>query len=200
MQNLPFAKLEWFLKWCSFWEVWTICQLPPFGEVTGEEELSTLHTHFKNNHPVLTPENKVIFCLNVRVVSSNFDYTQKHFEYKPMTQILSWVVANNFWASNTTWYFDCKTHIKLSLKNQHVGFVNAFSNTKGFPCGSAGQESACNGGDLGSIPGLGRSPGEGKGYPLQYSSQENSMDCIIHGVAKSWTWLSNFHSNIKDCY
>ena len=47
----------------------------------------------------------------------------------------------------------------------------------GFPCGSAGKESACNVGDLGLVPGLGRSPGEGKGYPLQYSGLENSMDC-----------------------
>ena len=53
------------------------------------------------------------------------------------------------------------------------------------PCGSAGKESACNTGDLGSIPGLRRSPGEGKGYPLQYSGLENSMDCIVHGVAES---------------
>ena len=56
----------------------------------------------------------------------------------------------------------------------------------GFPCGSAGKESAHNMGDLGSIPGVGRSPGEGKGYPLQYSRLENSMDCIVHGIAKSW--------------
>ena len=48
----------------------------------------------------------------------------------------------------------------------------------GFPGGSAGKESACNVGDLGLIPGLGRSPGEGKGYPLQFSGLENSMDCI----------------------
>ena len=48
-------------------------------------------------------------------------------------------------------------------------------------------------GDLGSIPGLGRSPGEGKGYPLQYSGLENSMDCIVHGVAKSQIQLSDFH-------
>ena len=48
-------------------------------------------------------------------------------------------------------------------------------------------------GDLGLIPGLGRSPGEGKGYPLQYSGLENSMDCIVHGVAKSRTRLSDFH-------
>ena len=48
-------------------------------------------------------------------------------------------------------------------------------------------------GDLGSIPGLGGSPGEGKGYPLPYSGLENSMDCIVHGVAKSQTLLSDFH-------
>ena len=68
-------------------------------------------------------------------------------------------------------------------------------------CGSAGKESACNGGDLGSILGLGRSPGEGKGYPLQYSGLENSMNCIAHGVAKSRTQLSDFHfSHLKIMY
>ena len=55
----------------------------------------------------------------------------------------------------------------------------------GFPCGSAGKEFSCNAGDLDSIPGLGRSPGEGKGYPLQYSGLENSMDWIVHGVTES---------------
>ena len=54
----------------------------------------------------------------------------------------------------------------------------------GFPGGLAGKESACNVGDLGSIPGLGRSPGEGKGYLFQYSCLENSMDCIVHGPLK----------------
>ena len=63
----------------------------------------------------------------------------------------------------------------------------------GFSCGSSGKESTCNVGELCSIPGLGRSPGEGKGYPLQYSGLENSMDCIVHEVAKSQTRLSNFH-------
>ena len=62
----------------------------------------------------------------------------------------------------------------------------------GFPCGSNGKESACDVGDLGLIPGLGRSPGEGKGYPLQYSGLENSMDCIVHGVAKSGARLNDF--------
>ena len=59
------------------------------------------------------------------------------------------------------------------------------STGKGFACGSAGKESDCNAEDLGLIPGLGRSPGEGKGYPLQYSGLENSMNCIVHGITNS---------------
>ena len=68
----------------------------------------------------------------------------------------------------------------------------------GLPSGSDGQESACNAGDLDLIPGLGRSPGEGNDYALQYSCLENSMDrgawrATVHGVARSQTQLSNFH-------
>ena len=63
----------------------------------------------------------------------------------------------------------------------------------GFPDGSAGKESACSAGDLGSVPRFGGSTGEGKGYPLQYSGLENSMDCIVHRIAKNRTWLSDFH-------
>ena len=63
----------------------------------------------------------------------------------------------------------------------------------GSPGGSAGKEPACNAGDLGLIPGLWRTPGEGKDYPLQYSGLENSMDCIVPGVANSQTRLSDFH-------
>ena len=70
----------------------------------------------------------------------------------------------------------------------------------GLPGSSDGKESACNTGDLGSIPGLGRSPGEGNGYPLQYSGLENSMDCIVHGIAKSQrhnraTFTFTFHED-----
>ena len=69
--------------------------------------------------------------------------------------------------------------------------------TQGFPCSSNGEESACEARDLGFIPGLGSSPGEGNGNPLQYSCLENSMDgeawwVTVHGVAKSRTRLSNF--------
>ena len=69
----------------------------------------------------------------------------------------------------------------------------------GFPYGSAGKESTCSVGDLGLISGMGRSPREGKGCPLHYSCLENSKDrgpwqTIVHGVTKSWTQLSNFHT------
>ena len=65
-----------------------------------------------------------------------------------------------------------------------------------WPGGSDGKESTCNAGDMGSIPGLGRSPGERKGYPLQYSSLEKSKDrgawrATVHMVIKSWTRLNN---------
>ena len=76
----------------------------------------------------------------------------------------------------------------------------------GFPGGSAGKESACNAGDPGSFPGLGRSPGEGKGYPLQSSGLENSMDCIILGVSQeldtteqlSWASGEIFKTQIRN--
>ena len=68
----------------------------------------------------------------------------------------------------------------------------------GLLCGSADKESACNEGDLGSMPQLGRSPGKGKGYPLQYSGLENFMNYIVHGIARSGTQPSNFHFHTKN--
>ena len=62
-----------------------------------------------------------------------------------------------------------------------------------FPCSSVGEKSACNAGNPGTIPGSGRSPEEGIGYPLQYSGLENSMDCTVDGITKSQTQLSDFH-------
>ena len=88
----------------------------------------------------------------------------------------------------------CTNITTIHLQLNYTSFM-----VKGFPCGSAGKESACNVRDLGLIPGLGRSPGEGKGYSLQYSGLENSMDCIVHRVTKSWTKLSDFHSLMVKC-
>ena len=72
-------------------------------------------------------------------------------------------------------------------------FFNKVLLLLGLPPGSVGKESVCNAEDLGSIPGLGRSPGEGKGYPLQYSGLEISMDYTLRGVTKSRTQLNDFH-------
>ena len=67
-----------------------------------------------------------------------------------------------------------------------VHYIHTHTHTlsTGFPGGSGSKEFACNAADLGSIPGLGRSPGEEKGYPLQYSGLENSMDCISMGLQR----------------
>ena len=82
------------------------------------------------------------------------------------------------------------------------GFRLSLSLTWSFPCGSVGKESTCNVGHLGSIPGSGRSPGEGNSYPLQYSFLENSMDrglcrAIVHGIAKSQTKHLSLHRGCK---
>ena len=70
----------------------------------------------------------------------------------------------------------------------------------GFFCGSAGKESACNAENLGWIHGLGRFLGEWKGYPFQYSGLENSMDCIVHGVTQSRTWLSRSRTGLSSSH
>ena len=97
-----------------------------------------------------------------------------------------------------TWRDCLKTGFTASRISESAGLGWRWRNLciylvpKGFPCGTAGKESTCNAGDLGSIPGLGRSPGEGKGYPLQYSDLENPMErqawwATVHGVAESLT-------------
>ena len=81
---------------------------------------------------------------------------------------------------------------RLSLSVHRQSWV-MYPYLRGFSGGSAGKESTCNERELSSIPGLERPPGEGTGYPLHYSGLENSMNCIDHGVTKSWTRLSNFY-------
>ena len=83
----------------------------------------------------------------------------------PLSFLGQWLLGGWKWTQNV--------HSNIPHNSQKVEIVEI-----GFPCGSAGKESACNVGDLGLIPGLGRSPGERKGYPLWYSGLENSTDCI----------------------
>ena len=100
-----------------------------------------------------------------------------------------WTCIN--WSNKILFFFSYLKR-ELSLHSKSHDFIFLFP--RDHPCGSAGKESTCNVGDLGLIPGLGRCPEEGKGYPFQYSCLENSMNCIVHKVAKSWTRLSYFHS------
>ena len=102
-----------------------------------------------------------------------------HGVAKSQTQLSDW--------TDLIWYMFISDHI-----NWYILYIYIYH----FPCGSVGKESACNSRDTGSIPGLGTSPGERKGYPLQYSGLEDSMDCIDHGVTKSRTQLSTFHFHI----
>ena len=107
-----------------------------------------------------------------------------------------------FWPTQYTSTYKIYYQV-ISLENNLKGIlIWPFTESlpaSGFPDSSVGKESACNMGDLGLIPELGRSPGKGSGYPLQYSGLENSMKCTIHWVTKSWTWLSDFHflTNLK---
>ena len=94
-----------------------------------------------------------------------------------------------YFTSKSKFIWECPEELSLEICDYDVP-----QGSPGFPCGSADKESACNAGDRGLIPGLARSPGEGKGYRIQYSGLKNSMDCIDHGVTKSRTWLSDFHS------
>ena len=85
---------------------------------------------------------------------------------------------------STVW--PCHLHSQMSIRGM-------FPSHTGFPSSLAGKESTCNAGHPSSIPGLGRSSGEGNSYPLQFSVLENSMDCVVHSVTKSGTRLSDFH-------
>ena len=86
----------------------------------------------------------------------------------------------------------------LELHGGDLTFEELHISIMGFPCGSVGEESTCNVGDLGSILRLGRSAGEGNSYPVQCSGLENSMDCIVHGITKSQTLLSHSHFHFHE--
>ena len=101
---------------------------------------------------------------------------------------------------------DEKAFNTLYINNHQPNHKKVITYTKPkkvFPDGSDNKKSACNAGDPGLIPGLGRSPGEGNGYPLQYSCLENSMDgggwrATVHGVANSRTQLNDQHTQAKE--
>ena len=106
------------------------------------------------------------------------------------------------WVNSRSWWWRGRPGVLQFMGSQRVGHDRVteltWSISMVFPGCSDGKESACNAGGLGSIPGLWRYPGEGNGYPFQYSCLENSTDrrawqAPVHGVAKSRTRLSDFH-------
>ena len=105
--------------------------------------------------------------------------------------ILDFDISNRYMVVHH-YYFNMKflNNVILNILSIFIGHIYICIYIQiymGFPCGSAGKESAYDEGNLGSVPGLGRSPVEGKGSPFQDSGLENSIDCIGHGVAKSQT-------------
>ena len=108
----------------------------------------------------------------------------------PHSSTLAWKIP---------WTEDCGR--LQSMGSQRVGHDWVTSPTHScnlwLPLSSVGKESACNAGDPGLIPELEKSAAEGIGYPLQYSGLENSMNCIVHGFAKSLTWLSDFYFHFQ---
>ena len=136
--------------------------------------------------------------------SKNFDTSVSyHLEWGLGTRVIAFMIPNNLillLQEHVCQFCSLKdpgTRHMETICSLREGSNSSISCSKhflvGFPCGLVGKGSACNAGDLGSVPMLGRSPGEGKAYPLQYAVLENSMDCIVLGVENSWTWLSDFH-------
>ena len=169
--------------------------------------LSGVLLHFSTVYDVLTarilewfaiPSSIVLFLNCENDPECNIGLTKmfvQAFPYAVMEyfNILGKIEA--VWVKKMERYCRCLTIWKIQMEGCHV-FPSDLSSS-GFPHSSVGKESTCNAGDPGSIPGSGRSAGEGIGYPLQYSGLENSMDYVVHGVPKSWTRLSNFHFVIK---
>ena len=112
----------------------------------------------------------------------------KVLEFQLEHQSFQWIVRVDFLQSWLIWSPCSPRDSNESFPAPQFKSINSLAlSLLCFPCGSSGKESACNAGDLGCIAGLGRSPGEGKSYPRQYYGLENSMDYIVHEVAKSRT-------------
>ena len=157
----------------------TQCECPLRKNITGDHHMTYTDNSIRRRRQLLLAWRKkgtIINCSRDNVlIRENYSYFHLQGDavfLKPHIFILP--LNNKIWVS-------CGSIIELGIQ------------VMDFPDSSVGKESTCNEGHPGLIPGLGRFPGEGKGYPLQYSGLENSMDCIVHGVAKRWTWLHNSH-------
>ena len=144
----------------------------------------------KNNRMISVPFQSKWFNLSAtQVYTASTDAEEAEFKgfYEDLQHCLELIPKR--WCPFHHRGLECKSRkSRVTLNNRQVWLW------RGFPGGSDSEDSACNIGDLGLIPGSGRSPGEGDRYPLQYSCLKNSMDrgawqATVHGVAKSWTQL-----------
>ena len=160
------------------------CECPLRKNITGDRHMTHADNSIRRRRQLLLAWRKkgtIINCSRDNVlIRENYSYLHLQGDAvfsKPHIFILP--LHKKKWVS-------CGSIIELGIQIMD------------FPDSSVGKESTCNAGDPGSIPGLGRFPGEGKGYPLQYSGLENSMDCIVHGVAKSWHYCVTFNFHVKE--
>ena len=141
--------------------------------------------------------NKNHMKLIYNIIFRESDQREYHFFRSPtyLWAYLYSVAWSHMWFNHSSkyWYLWISSQDKGFLSQRLLSHLFHYFNYLGLPCGSIGKESTCNAGNLDSIPGFGRFPTEGKGYPLQNSGLENFMDHIVHGVAKSWTGLRDFH-------
>ena len=186
------------------------CSMPRFPVLHHFAELAQTHVHWQWCHPTIS-SSVIPFssCLQSFPESGSFPMSQfftsgsQSIEPSAAASVLPMNVQGWFplgltglisllskglsrvFSNTTVWrhqFFGAQPFHCPILTSIHYYWKNHSFDYTSFTYGSAGKESTCNVGDLGSIPGLGRSPGEGKGYPLHYSGLENSMDCIVPGV------------------
>ena len=147
----------------------------------------------------------IIHCISCSIVSDSMDPMDCMPPGFSVHVILQARILD--WLDNSPLHSILKYRFKTQWDITSPSLGCFYENKFYIPCGSVGKISPCQTGDLGSIPGLGRSPGEGRGCPFQYSGLENSIECIVHGVTKSRAWLNNFRftslhktkSNWKQC-
>jgi len=170
-------------------------------EHTGHDTALTQSLYFKNNPTFLAiyPEdysgcssfapNLLYFLmgqlLRLMCVCQSFSHVQlcDPMDCSPTDSSVQGILQ----ARVLEWVATSISMLKIIPKLKNIPVYLTVSVSWGFPCGLAGKEFTYNVGDLGSIPGLVRSSGEGKAYPLQYSGLDNFMDCMVHGVTKSCT-------------
>ena len=168
MYDFMLGKINRKINWIGFFRklIWVVRWLRRHFSMQG----MLVRSLVRKLRPHMPPGPKKTKNIKQKQYCNEFN---KYFKKKKKKKTYMIYNSGQNWSKHKKWDINAE-------QNHQVCYT--FTINMGFPCGSAGKESACSVGDLGLIPGLGRSPGEGKGYPLQYSGLENSMDYTVHGV------------------